>query len=186
MVPPCRPRALAAELGGTLATPNFRELPFQRLSGNSERAPLRGLTSLRNRTKGHHLDASRYRKTRDPTRAASFHTVSGRVILRSSYGRVSRSRGTGAARRALSLAAGFLRLRDRVGVSVGDLPLAILTSVDLRHTQNVAPRLAVDRHLRPLVPGGECHLTDHVRSDDLVHVRGAVREGVGEVVKQVA
>src|SRR5918995_4956778 len=80
----------------------------------------------------------------------------------------------------------LLASSDSGTVSVGDLPLAILTSVDLRHTQNVAPRLAVDRHLRPLVPGGECHLTDHVRSDDLVHVRGAVREGVGEVVEQVA
>src|SRR5215218_10326475 len=80
MVPPCRPRALAAELGGTLATLNFGEYPFQRLSGNSERAPLRGLTSLRNRTKGHHLDASRYRKTRDPTRAASFQTVSSETV----------------------------------------------------------------------------------------------------------
>src|SRR5215218_7461182 len=88
MVPPCRPRALAAELGGTLATPNFRELPFQRLSGNSERAPLRGLTSLRNRTKGHHLDASRYRKTRDPTRAASFQTVSPRTSVYKGRGTV--------------------------------------------------------------------------------------------------
>ena len=89
-------------------------------------------------------------------------------------------------RGALSLAAGFLRLRDRVGVSVGDLPVAILTSVDLRHTENVAPRLAVDRRLRPLLPGGECHVTDHICSDDLVHVRGAVREAVGEGVEQVA
>src|SRR5215218_5155943 len=54
----------------------FQTVSLERLSGNSERAPLRGLTSLRNRTKGHHLDASRYRKTRDPTRAASFQTVS--------------------------------------------------------------------------------------------------------------
>src|SRR5215218_2509289 len=63
---------------------SFQTVSLERLSGNSERAPLRGLTSLRNRTKGHHLDASRYRKTRDPTRAASFQTVSLSVILRSS------------------------------------------------------------------------------------------------------
>ena len=92
----------------------------------------------------------------------------------------------GRAARALSLAADFLRVRSRVGVSVGDLPVAILTSVDLRHTENVPPRLTVDRRLRPLVRGGESHVTDHVRSDELVHVQGAVREGVGEVEEQVA
>src|SRR5215218_4343824 len=58
----------------------FQTVSLERLSGNSERAPLRGLTSLRNRTKGHHLDASRYRKTRDPTRAASFQTVSPETV----------------------------------------------------------------------------------------------------------
>jgi hypothetical protein len=86
----------------------------------------------------------------------------------------------------LSLATCFVRVRSRVGVSMGDLPLAVLSPVDLRHTENVPPRLAVDGRLRPLVPAGESYVTDHVRSDDLVHVRGAVLEGVGEVVEQVA
>src|SRR5215218_2972799 len=56
----------------------------ERLSGNSERAPLQGLTSLRNRTKGHHFGRFALPKTRDPTRAASFQTVSIRRILGSS------------------------------------------------------------------------------------------------------
>src|SRR5918999_2517861 len=84
------------------------------------------------------------------------------------------------------LSIGFIRVRSRVGMSMGDLPLAVLSPVDLRHTENVPPRLAVDRRLRALSPDGESYVTDHVRGDDLVRVRGAVREGVGEVVEQVA
>ena len=72
------------------------------------------------------------------------HVAGGLRRFQRAIGRASRSRGTGVARCALSLAAYFLRLRGRVGVSVGDLPVAILTSVDLRHAENVTPRLAVD------------------------------------------
>ena len=71
-------------------------------------------------------------------------------------------------------------------MSMGDLPLAVLSPVDLRHTENVLARLAVNRCLRPLVPSGESYVTDHIRSVDLLHVRNAVRERVGEVVEQVA
>src|SRR5205814_2088502 len=37
---------------------------------------------------------------------------------------------------------------EPVCMSVGELPLAILAAVDLRHTQNVASRLPVNRRLR--------------------------------------
>src|ERR687897_2573210 len=88
--------------------------------------------------------------------------------------------------RRISVDARSLRVRGRVGVSVSDLPHAVLTPVDLRHTENVLPRLAVDRGLRSLVPRGVRHVTDHVRGDDLVLVRGAVRERVAETPEQVA
>src|SRR5918994_4687542 len=79
-----------------------------------------------------------------------------------------------------------VRVRSRVGVTVGNLPLAILTPVDLRRTENVLPGLAADRRLRSLVTGGERHLSDHIHSYDLVLVGGAVRECVAEAPEQVA
>src|SRR5215217_9496340 len=68
----------------------FQTVSLERLSGNSERAPLRGLTSLRNRTKGHHFGRFALPKTRDPTRAAIFQTVSRTGIMRTSPKRRSR------------------------------------------------------------------------------------------------
>jgi hypothetical protein len=85
--PTCRTRVLGAELDGSLATLNFRELLFQRLSGNSEQAPLGGPTSLPNGQKGAILGASRYQKTRDPTRKATFQTVSPRTPMNKGFGR---------------------------------------------------------------------------------------------------
>src|SRR5215212_5899769 len=55
---------------------NFRESPFQRLSGNSGQSPFRGPKSLRKECEGLLFGASRYRQTRDPTRPATFQTVS--------------------------------------------------------------------------------------------------------------
>src|SRR5215203_613463 len=49
---------------------------LQRLSGNSQSAPLQGPTSLRNGANEHLFGAWRHRTTRDPTRKGTFQTVS--------------------------------------------------------------------------------------------------------------
>src|SRR4028119_2393488 len=56
----------------------------ERLSGNSGQAPFHGPVSLHNGRKGTLLGASRYRQTRDPTRPATFQTVSETRMLGSS------------------------------------------------------------------------------------------------------
>jgi hypothetical protein len=66
---------------GLWATARGALLPYapnllERLSGNSGQAPFHGPVSLHNGRKGTLLGASRYRQTRDPTRPATFQTVS--------------------------------------------------------------------------------------------------------------
>lgn len=64
----------------SLYSSNFLE----RLSGNSGYAPLRGPTSLRNEANRHLLCPSRDQERRQPTRTATFQTVSGKSLLRHS------------------------------------------------------------------------------------------------------
>src|SRR5829696_6853879 len=59
---------------------NFGVYPFQRLSGNSEQAPIRSSLSLQNGAKWHLFDASAYQRTRHSTRTATFQTVSGETV----------------------------------------------------------------------------------------------------------
>src|SRR5215218_9574134 len=123
----------------------FQTVSLERLSGNSERAPLRGLTSLRNRTKGHHLDASRYRKTRDPTRAASFQTVSPETVWKLRIGSITRSHEP--AERANEHLFGAWRhrkARDRIRPAT---------------FQTVSPRTSVN--IVENVPYGRCALSRH-------------------------
>jgi hypothetical protein len=60
------------------------KVELERLSGNSEQAPIRGSLSLQNDANWHLLGASRYQETCHSSHTATFQTVSGRVILRSS------------------------------------------------------------------------------------------------------
>src|SRR5215203_3515150 len=62
---------------------------LQRLSGNSQSAPLQGPTSLRNGENEHLFGAWRHRMTRDPTRTATFQTVSPRPPVNRRYRRSS-------------------------------------------------------------------------------------------------
>ena len=69
------------EPNGIARTSKFAESTFQRPSGNSGFALLGGPTGLRNKAKRHHPDCLALLKTRDPTRTATFQTVSSRSTL---------------------------------------------------------------------------------------------------------
>jgi hypothetical protein len=64
----------------SLARTLFRQF-LERLSGNSGQSPFHGPLSLHDGRKGTLFGAARYRQTRDPTRPATFQTVSRRRIL---------------------------------------------------------------------------------------------------------
>src|SRR5215207_6022185 len=71
------PRAFAELLSDAVCYPaKWLKSSLERLSGNSERAPFHGPKRLHNGRKCTHFGASCYRRTRNPTRQATFQTVS--------------------------------------------------------------------------------------------------------------
>src|SRR5262249_18036950 len=74
----------------------------------------------------------------------------------------------------------------RISVAVSHFPFAILTAVHLRDTQDVSPALPIDRCLCPFVARGEGHVPDHLCRNDLVDVRRALRERLGEHMEELS